>query len=337
MPSDPLPDTVHATPDTAVLLVNLGTPDAPTAAAVRRYLAEFLSDPRVVEQPRWLWLPILHGVILRIRPARSAALYRTIWTPQGSPLQTGMAALAAAVQAQWPGLIVRHAMRYREPSLAAQLDALQAAGVRRLLVLPLFPQYSATTTASVLDELGRQLARRRRVPELHFVDGYATETAYVEALAASIEAHWRTRPPAERLLLSFHGIPERYVRAGDPYAEQCLATAEALRRRLGPSAPPILTCFQSRVGREPWLQPYTDVVLDRLPSEGVRSVQILAPGFSIDCLETLEELAITNRERFIAAGGERYEYIPALNAGAGQVALVGELIGRHLGGTPPPS
>jgi protoporphyrin/coproporphyrin ferrochelatase len=334
MSSDPLTDTDLALPDTAVLLVNLGTPDAPTPAAVRRYLAEFLSDPRVVEQPRWLWLPVLHGVILRIRPARSAALYRTIWTPEGSPLQTGMAALAAAVQVERPDLIVRHAMRYGEPSLATQLTALQAAGVRRLLVLPLFPQYSATTTASVLDELGRQLRRRRRVPEFHFVDGYATEPDYVAALAASIQAHWRSHPPADRLLLSFHGIPERYVRAGDPYAEQCLATAEALRRRLGPAAPPILTCFQSRVGREPWLQPYTDQLLERLPAEGVRSVQIVAPGFSIDCLETLEELAITNREHFVEAGGQRYEYIPALNAGADQVALVGTLIRRHLGDRP---
>lgn len=336
MTFDPLPAPAPAAPDSAVLLVNLGTPDAPTAAAVRRYLAEFLSDPRVVEQPRWLWLPILYGVILRIRPARSAALYRRIWTEAGSPLQTGMAALAAAVQAQRPDLIVRHAMRYREPSLAVQLDALEAAGIRRLLVLPLFPQYSATTTASVLDELGRLLRRRRRVPELHFIDGYATEPAYVEALAAQIEAHWRTHGAAERLLLSFHGIPERYVRAGDPYAEQCRATADALRQRLGPAAPPILTCFQSRVGREPWLQPYTDQLLERLPSEGVRSVQIVAPGFSIDCLETLEELAMTNRELFLAAGGERYEYIPALDAGAGQVALVQTLIGRHLGGPPAP-
>ncbi|PZQ14855.1 MAG: ferrochelatase [Rhodanobacter denitrificans] len=336
MTPDPLPAPAPAAPDSAVLLVNLGTPDAPTPAAVRRYLAEFLSDPRVVEQPRWLWLPILHGVILRIRPARSAALYRRIWTEAGSPLQTGMAALAAAVQKRRPDLIVRHAMRYREPSLAAQLDALDAAGIRRLLVLPLFPQYSATTTASVLDELGRQWRRRRRVPELHFVDGYATEPAYVEALAAQIEAHWRAHGPAERLLLSFHGIPERYVRAGDPYAEQCRATAEALRQRLGPAAPPLLTCFQSRVGREPWLQPYTDQLLERLPSEGVRSVQIVAPGFSIDCLETLEELAMTNREHFLAAGGERYEYIPALDAGEGQVALVQTLIRRHLGAPPAP-
>ncbi|ANB19706.1 ferrochelatase [Dokdonella koreensis] len=330
MPTEPIPAPDRPAPDTGVLLINLGTPDAPTPAAVRRYLAEFLSDPRVVEQPRWLWLPVLHGVILRIRPARSAALYRAIWTPAGSPLQTGMAALAEAVQAEWPGVVVRHAMRYRLPDLGTRIDELMAAGVRRLLLLPLFPQYSATTTASVLDAVGRHLRRRRRVPELHFVDSYADEPAYVEGLAASVEAHWQAHGRAERLLLSFHGIPERYVRAGDPYADQCRATTDALRRRLGAAAPPILACFQSRVGREPWLQPYTDAVLAALPGEGVRSVQVLAPGFSIDCLETLEELAITNRERFLAAGGERYEYLPALNASPAQVRLVGELIRRHL-------
>lgn len=319
---------------TAVILANLGTPDAPTTAAVRRYLADFLGDPRVVEQPRWLWLPILHGVILRIRPARSAKLYQAVWTERGSPLATGTADLAAAVQQATGGenLIVRDAMRYGNPGLDAVLDELAEQNLRRLLVIPLFPQYSATTTASVFDAITNKLQSWRRLPDLRFVQDYHVEPAYIEALARSVEAHWLNHGRAERLMLSFHGIPQSYVRKGDPYEEQSRATATALRQRLGLSESEFMVCFQSRVGREPWLQPYTDHTLEELARNGVKSVQVICPGFSIDCLETLEEVAITNRELFTEAGGERYEYIPCLNDSYDHVQLFADLIRRNSAG-----
>jgi len=333
-------DYEHGSPAAAgVLLVNLGTPVAPTPQAVRRYLAEFLSDPRIVEMPRVLWRPILHGVILRVRPARSAALYAKIWTPEGSPLLTGTAKLAAGVQdfvaRERPGpILVRHAMRYGEPSIGSVMRELARAGARRLLVLPLFPQYSGTTTASVMDAIGAELARWRRVPELRFVSDYHAEPRYIEALARRVEAHWHDHGRAARLVLSFHGIPRRYFRAGDPYFCQCQATARSLRERLDLGENEITVAFQSRVGRQRWLTPYTDEVLSALPREGVRHVQVLCPGFAVDCLETLEEIALTNRERFLLAGGERFEYIPALDAGEDHVAALGDLILRHGQGWP---
>jgi protoporphyrin/coproporphyrin ferrochelatase len=322
-----------------VLLVNLGTPTAPTPSAVRRYLAQFLSDPRIVESPRWLWWLALHGVILRVRPARSAALYAKIWTPQGSPLLTGTGALAAGLQntlkQQRPGpILVRHAMRYGAPSIPSVLRELSQAGVRRLLVLPLFPQYSGTTTASVLDAIGAELSGWRWVPELRFIADYHAEPRYIEALARSVESHWQQHGRAQRLLLSFHGIPQRYFRAGDPYFCQCQATARALRERLDLREEDITVSFQSRVGREAWLAPYTDEVLKTLPRQGIVHVQVLCPGFAVDCLETLEEIALTNRDRFLAAGGEHLEYMPALNATDSHVAALGELILRHGQGWP---
>ncbi len=239
----------------AVLLVNLGTPDAPHTRAVRRYLAEFLSDPRIVEWPRWLWKPVLHGAVLRVRPARSAALYAKIWTPDGSPLAVGTARLAGRVQAalgtRRPGpILVRHAMRYGRPSIGTTLRELAAAGVRRLLVLPLFPQYSGTTTASVLDAVGAELSTWRWVPDLRFVADYHADPRYVEALARSVEAHWQRKGRAQRLLLSFHGLPRRYFRAGDPYFCQCHETARRLRERLGLGEDEVVLSFQSRVGRQ---------------------------------------------------------------------------------------
>lgn len=323
----------------AVLLVNLGTPDAPTRRAVRRYLAEFLSDPRIVETPRLLWKPILHGVILRLRPARSAALYSKIWTPEGSPLRIGTEALAgrlqAALAAQRPGpIVVRSAMRYGRPALGAAMRELAASGARRLLVLPLFPQYSGTTTASVVDAVGAELSRWRWLPETRFVNDYHADPRYVEALARSVEAHWQRHGRAQRLLLSFHGIPEKYVRAGDPYYCQCQATARRVRERLGLGEDELVVTFQSRVGRQSWLKPYTDATLTALPEAGVRHVQVLCPGFPIDCLETLEEIAITNHARFLHAGGERFEYIAALNDGDDHVAALADLVLRHGQGWP---
>jgi ferrochelatase len=326
-------------PATGVLLVNLGTPSAPTKRAVRRYLAQFLADPRIVELPRWLWRLILHGVILRIRPARSAALYAKIWTPEGSPLATGTAALAeklqASMQAQRRGpVIVRHAMRYGDPAIGVVLRELATAGVQRLLVLPLFPQYSGTTTASVLDAVGRELATWRWVPELRFVADYHAELRYIEALARSIEGHWQRHGRAQRLLLSYHGIPEKYFRSGDPYFCQCQATARRLRERLGLADAEMIVSFQSRVGRTAWLKPYTETTLEALPAQGIKHVQVVCPGFSIDCLETLEEIALTNHARFLRAGGERFEYIPSLNAGDDHVAALTELILQHGQGWP---
>lgn len=322
------PEPVRA----AVLLVNLGTPDAPTASAVRRYLGQFLADPRIVELPRWLWRIILHGVILRIRPRRSAHAYRKVWSERGSPLQFGTEALAARLDAQLAAtgpLVVRHAMRYGGPSIATRLRELGELGVRRLLVVPLFPQYSATTTASVFDALSAELCTWRRIPELRFVGDYHAEPLHIEALARSVEAHWQAQGRGQRLLLSLHGIPERYVRNGDPYRAQCEATADALRARLGLAADELMLTFQSRVGREPWLQPYTDQVLAALPGQGVRRLDVMCPGFAIDCLETLEEIAMAGRDTFLEAGGEAFHYIPCLNDGTDQVAAMAALVRRH--------
>ena len=326
-------------PAAAIVLVNLGTPAAPGTRSVRRYLAEFLGDRRVVELPRWLWRPVLHGVVLRVRPARSAELYAKVWTADGSPLASGTAALATAVgeavRARRPGpVVVRHAMRYGGPSIREVLRGLAHENVRRVLVLPLYPQYSATTTASVFDAVARELEGWRWLPELRFVTDYHAEARYIEALARSVEAHWRHQPRAQRLVLSFHGIPERYFRAGDPYFCQCQATARRLRERLGLEEDALVVAFQSQVGRTRWLQPYTEQVLAELPAAGVRHVQVLCPGFAVDCLETLEEIAIRNHARFLQAGGERFEYIPALNAGIDHVNALAELALRHAQGWP---
>jgi ferrochelatase len=320
-----------------VLLVNLGTPEAPTARAVRPYLAEFLGDPRVIEYPRWLWRIILHGIILRIRPARSAHAYARIWTPEGSPLRVGSERLAAALQTK-----LRHghagpirvalAMRYGNPSVRTQIEQLQREGVRRLLVLPLYPQYSATSTGSVIDAVADTFKRLRWPPELRIVNDYHDDDGHIEALALSIERWWATHGRGEKLLLSFHGIPRRYVDAGDPYLHQCQTTAQRLRERLGLDEAQLLVSFQSRVGREPWLQPYTDATVRRLAAEGVKRLDVASPGFAVDCLETLEEIVMQNGEFFMAAGGEALRYIPALNDSTEQVTSLTALIQRHTQG-----
>lgn len=322
-----------------VLLVNLGTPEAPTPRALRTYLAEFLGDPRVIEYPRWLWWLILHGVILRIRPRRSAHAYQRVWTAQGSPLRVGSEALAAALQDElarrMPGPVqVALAMRYGQPSVKTQIERLQREGVRRLLVLPLYPQYSATSTGSVLDAVAECFKTLRWPPELRVVNDYHDDPGHIDALARSIEDWWRTNGRGDRLLLSFHGIPERYVKAGDPYLLQCGATARLLRERLGLSPSELLVSFQSRVGREPWLQPYTDATVRELAAQGVRRLDVACPGFAVDCLETLEEIAMQNRDFFIEAGGKELRYIPALNDSRGQVDSLAALALRHMQGWP---
>ena len=329
----------HDRPDlTAVLLVNLGTPEAPTAGAVRRYLAEFLSDRRVVDTPRLIWWPILHGVILRIRPARSAKKYAAIWTQDGSPLLVGTRALAQQLgtalgatgdQSNARPLAVAYAMRYGEPSIPRVLRELRARGLRRLLVLPLYPQYSATTTASVFDAIVRELSSWRFVPELRFVQGYHDDARWVDAVAASVREHWATQPRGERLLFSFHGIPQRFFDLGDPYHCACRASARLVAARLGLAPNEWSVSFQSRVGRERWLEPYTDKTLERMAHEGIKRVDVVCPGFAVDCLETLEEIAIENRALFVAAGGERLGYVPALNASAAHVEALAGVVARH--------
>ncbi len=324
----------------AVLLVNLGTPTAPTAKALRPYLAQFLGDRRVIDYPRWLWWLILHGVILRVRPPRSARAYAKVWTSQGSPLRFGSEALAEALQRelirQRPGrpIGVALAMRYGEPSVAATITRLQRDGVRRLLVLPMYPQYSATSTGSVIDAVADTLKVMRWPPELRMVNDYHDEPGHIEALASSIEQWWAIHGRGDRLLLSFHGIPERYVRLGDPYLDQCRRTAQLLRDRLQLSEETLLVSFQSRVGRESWLHPYTDATVRQLAAEGVKNLDVACPGFAVDCLETLEEIAMQNRAFFIAAGGNDLRYIPALNDSAAQVQSLAALVLRHAQGWP---
>jgi ferrochelatase len=288
----------------------------------------------VVEAPRWLWWLALNGVILPLRSRRSAAAYRSVWTEHGSPLldlsQRLTDAVAAGLVGSGGGIDqVRLAMRYGEPSIRHVLRAIHRDGLRRLLVVPLYPQYSATTTASVFDAVAAELASWRVVPEWRCVADYASHPLYIEALAESVRAHRSTHGDADILLFSFHGIPQRYVRHGDPYAAQCEATARAVAQRLDlPSERWALT-YQSRVGREPWLMPYTDQTLAAWPSQGKRSVQVLCPGFAVDCLETLEEIAQENRERFLHAGGERFEYIACLNDSAAHVRLLSAVIAEH--------
>ena len=320
----------------AVLLVNLGTPDAPTAPALRRYLAEFLSDPRVVEIPRALWWLILHGVILRTRPARSAARYAGVWMPEGSPLavwtQRQAAALGQRLGAAGHHVTVRHAMRYGNPSLPATLDALRAEGVTRVLVLPLYPQYAAATTASVTDKVLQWASRARRQPELRFVAEYHDDAGYISALAQLLRAHWAAHGRGDKLVLSFHGVPERSLLLGDPYHCHCHKTARLLASHLGLAADEVIVTFQSRLGRAKWLQPYTEPTLQALAASGVKRVDVMCPGFVADCLETLEEIAQEARAAFLAAGGESFSYVPCLNDSPPWIDALTALAEKHLSG-----
>jgi len=297
--------------DTALLLVNLGTPSEPTAGAVRRYLGQFLSDPRVVQLPRVLWKPLLHGLVLPLRSGRVARNYAQVWLPGGSPLAVHTADLAGAVQARLPGIRVAHAMRYGSPAFAEVLARLRAEGAGRVLVLPLYPQYSTTTTASVGDLV--EVARADGAP-IGMVADYHEDPRWVGAVAGSIRDHRKAHGEDARLLFSFHGIPERLVTAGDPYAIQCTASAAAIAAAAGLADDAWQMAYQSRFGRERWLQPYTSEVLRELAASGTRKVDVVCPGFAVDCLETLEEIAIQNAALFREAGGETLRYIPCLNA-----------------------
>ena len=342
MPFQPEPALPHGTAArTAILLVNLGTPDAPTPAALRRYLQEFLSDPRVVEIPRALWWLILHGIILRLRPAKSAAKYASVWTPEGSPLAVWTAKQAKLLQGYLgqrghapPGLLVRHAMRYGQPSVASVLDALKADNATRILVLPLYPQYAAATTASVTDAVMTWMLRQRRQPELRFVNRYHDDPGYIAALVQRVRQHWQTEGRAERLVLSFHGVPERSLHAGDPYHCECHVTARLLGERLGLAKGELVVTFQSRFGKAKWLTPYTEPTLVEMASQGIQRVDVMCPGFTADCLETLEEIDQEARAAYLAAGGESFHYIPCLNDQHEWIAALSAVALRHLQGWP---
>lgn len=338
-PAAPLAALPTAPPTVAILLVNLGTPEAPTPGAVRRYLAEFLSDPRVVELPRWVWWPILHGIILRFRPRKSALKYASIWQPEGSPLRVFTAAQAEKLQAELDTqnipVQVRYAMRYGSPAIASVLDELKRAGCERILVLPLYPQYAASTSASVMDEVAHWLLRTRVQPEIRTVRDFADDAAYLDALAETLRAHWQQHGPLGpegRLLMSFHGLPQRAVDLGDPYQDQCLCTARLLADRLGLAPDQFVVSFQSRFGRAKWLQPYTAQTVKRLAHEGISRLDVLCPGFVADCLETREEIALEVRQDYLVAGGKVFHYIPCLNDGSQWITALAQLCGKHLHG-----
>jgi ferrochelatase len=333
------PPMRHGTPARiGVLLVNLGSPSEPSAAATRRYLSEFLSDPRVVEIPRLVWWPILHGIVLRVRPARSAAKYASIWMPEGSPLTVWTKRLAQGLQGAFDSTgappLVQMAMRYGEPSIAQGLDALRAAGATRVLVLPLYPQYSSATTASIWDEVGRWSREARHVPEFRFINRYADEPAYIDALAASVRQHWAVAGRGRMLVMTFHGLPERSLMMGDPYHCECHKTARLLADALGLARDEYRVTFQSRFGRAQWLRPYTEPTLQELAATGTHRVDVICPGFPVDCLETLEEIAMEGREAFLQAGGREFHYIPCLNASTEGVAALSAVARRHLQGWP---
>lgn len=320
-----------------VLITNLGTPDAPTPKALKRYLKEFLADPRVVEVPRLIWWMVLNGVILNIRPRRSAKAYSTVWTEQGSPLLTITQQQTRQIETRLAekfgeDIIVDFAMRYGNPSINEVTSRLLDQGVRKLVVLPLYPQYCASTTGSTFDAIANVFTRRRWLPELRFVNSYHDNQDYILALAHSIKEHWQSHPRANKLIFSYHGIPKRYLLNGDPYFCHCHKTSRLLANALGLTQSAYETTFQSRFGREEWLQPYTDFRLKALPGEGIKSVQVICPGFSADCLETLEEIAVENRDYFLESGGERYEYIPALNDQPVHIEALTKLIEQNVHG-----
>ncbi|AXR08011.1 ferrochelatase [Salinimonas sediminis] len=320
-----------------VLITNLGTPESPTAAGLKPYLKQFLSDPRVVEVPRFIWWFILNGVILNLRPRRSAKAYATVWTDEGSPLMSITKQQHSALEARCrkeygDDVIIDYAMRYGQPSIEGALDRLTAQGARKLVVLPLYPQYCASTTASTFDALSQDFVKRRWIPELRFVTQYHDNPAYIEALATKVKAHWEAHGRADKLLMSYHGIPKRYLLNGDPYHCQCHKTSRLLAEALGLSKDDYMTTFQSRFGKEEWLKPYTDETMKSLPGQGIKSVQVVCPGFSADCLETIEEIGEENKEYFMEAGGQRYEYIEALNADSDHIDVLFGIIQENLHG-----
>ena len=319
---------------TGVLLVNLGTPSAPTAKAVKTFLAQFLHDYRVVDLTRYLWCPILHGVILPFRSPKVAKLYQSVWWEEGSPLMVvsrrQQAALSSALQQANLEMPVALGMSYGEPSIPSAWQELKAAGVEKVIILPLYPQYSVSTTASVFDSWGRVMKKERLIPHFRFIRDYHNHPRYIQALAASVREHWQQVGKSQLLLLSYHGIPKRFQDEGDPYGHQCHKTSELLAAELGLAEHEWRTTFQSRFGREEWLQPYTDETMQALPKEGIKNISVICPAFAADCLETLEEITEENKEYFMAAGGESYHYIPALNDNEAHIQMMVDLVRQEL-------
>jgi ferrochelatase len=338
-PFAPEPPFAHGqTPRTAVLYCNLGTPDTASTADVRRFLREFLSDVRVVEIPRLLWWLILHGIILRFRPAKSAAKYASIWTAEGSPLKIWTEKQAKLLQGwlaqRGHDVQVRYAMRYGSTSIASQLDALKAQGTTRILILPAYPQYSATTTASLFDAVYAWAGKVRAIPELRFVNHYHDDARYIAALADSVKRHWKINGRPEQLVMSFHGVPERTLQLGDPYHCECFKTARLLAHELGLGTAQYKVSFQSRLGRAKWLQPYTEPTVIAMAQSGVKRIDVICPAFTSDCLETLEEINMEVREAFLHAGGKEFHYIACLNDDPAWITALCELTQQHLAGWP---
>ncbi len=314
---------------TGILLANLGTPDAPTPEAVKRYLRQFLSDQRVVDTSPALWWPLLRGVILPLRAPRVAKLYQSIWMEDGSPLMVYSKAQQQALAQRLPNTPVALGMSYGSPSLESAVDELLASGVEHMVVLPLYPQYSCSNVAAVWDELARILARKRSIPGISFIRDYADDSSYIDALAKSARDSFAQHGEPDLLLLSYHGIPQRYADEGDDYPQRCRDTTRELVSALGLPPEKVMMTFQSRFGREPWLTPYTDETLKMLAEKGTRHIQVMCPGFAADCLETLEEIAVQNREIFLEAGGKQYEYIPALNATPEHIEMMVKLTAAY--------
>ena len=321
---------------TGILLTNLGTPDEPNSKAVKIYLAEFLSDTRVIEFPKFIWKIILHGIILRIRPQRSAKTYKTIWTDEGSPLlniaKKQIELVKEKFEGKYPNTVFALGMRYGNPSIESALLELQSKKVRRLIIFPLYPQYCAATTASTFDAVTNVLQKWRWIPELRFINQYFEEESYIKALANSIEVFWKKNGKPQKLIFSYHGIPKKYHTKGDPYHCFCLKTTRLVKEYMNLDDNEVLTTFQSRFGRDEWLQPYTSETLKKLPSEGIKDIHIISPGFSADCLETLEELEAENREYFENAGGKNYLYIPCLNTNPMHIDMMSTIIEKHTQG-----
>ncbi len=320
-----------------VLVTNLGTPAAPTAAALKPYLKQFLSDRRVVDLPRLLWWPILNLIILNIRPKKSAEAYSEVWSDEGSPLFVHTRRQTDLIRKQLEArlgdqVVVDFGFRYGNPSISDGIESLKRQGARKIVVLPLYPQYSATTVASTFDAVAEDFQKRRWLPDFRFISHYHDHPGYIEALAASVRRHWAEHGRADRLLMSFHGIPKRYFDNGDPYFCECHKTTRLLAEALSLTENEYQMVFQSRFGREEWLQPYTDETLETLADEGVKSVQVICPGFSADCLETLEEIALQYKEVFLEAGGDRFEYIPALNEDDAHIAMLSSLVEDNMAG-----
>jgi len=310
-----------------VLVANLGTPEKPICPKLRKYLAQFLTDPRVIELPGWLRQFLVRGVIINIRSHKSAAAYREVWTEDGSPLMIHTRDLSnKSQQALGDEFQVEFGMRYGEPSIKTAMQSLHNKGCRKVVVLPMYPQYSGSTTGSIMDALGDTLKKQRWVPELHFINAYHQHSHYIDGLCSSIKEHWSNNSKAEKLIFSFHGIPQRYVKNGDPYQQHCEETVALVTQQLGLKEDEWMLVFQSRVGREPWLQPYCDEIMKALPSQGVKSVDVICPGFSADCLETLEEIEQENKEYFLEAGGQSFNYIPCLNSSKPHIELIEALV-----------